>query len=145
MGEAKLIRLPADCKFHDCGFKLVRKDQEIWDSGFEAGSLITRVVKGLKRGSRAEKAGVREGDRILKNRAMGLVECGMEWWEKLVVEREVGDWGVERKEIVYWPRGAEKVECWELEKAADGDEDGDDRKGDEEGGTVKKTWYTVIS
>lgn len=48
-------------------FKLVRHDQEVLDLGFNDSSYKTRVVSGLRAGSRVAEAGLKEGDEIWKS------------------------------------------------------------------------------
>jgi hypothetical protein len=72
------------------------------------------VVRGLKAGSRAEQAGLKEGDRIVKSSY--LWRCVDHFKEKMTVavERE----GAEM-EIRYWPRGFEMAKSWQMVKVDD--------------------------
>lgn len=69
------------------------------------------IVKGLKMGCRAEKAGLREGDRILRSSyAWKCIDDFKEMIE-VVLLREGKD-----KRMKWWPRSWEKVESWQMVK-----------------------------
>ncbi|KAK3378981.1 hypothetical protein B0T24DRAFT_589587 [Lasiosphaeria ovina] len=90
MANGSLI-VPSGDAFARFGLKMVRRDAEKLDLGFDSRYLGSRV-QGLKTGSRAEQAGLREGDQIME----------------LVVRRNGSDVAVR-----YWPRSYDKVENWE--------------------------------
>ena len=85
--------------------------QETLDFGMDRESFTVEVVRGLKVGSRAEKAGLREGDRILSSSEVWKCVDHYEAEMELVVEREgVGE------VLRYWPRSGEKVESLKFVK-----------------------------
>jgi len=90
---------------------LKQTDMEFLDFGMDRESFEEGVVRGLKAGSRAEQAGLKEGDRIVKSSY--LWRCVDHFEEKMTVaiERE----GVEM-EIMYWPRGFEMAKSWQMVK-----------------------------
>jgi hypothetical protein len=90
---------------------LKQVDQEILDFGMEKESFEEGVVRGLKGGSRAEQAGLKEGDRIVKSSYVWRCVDHFEEEMKVVVERQ----GVET-EIKYWPRSFEMAESWQMVK-----------------------------
>lgn len=91
-------------------FTLMRSDQYAFELGMDEGSLKLGTITGVKPGSRAEVAGVRDGDRILWAQSVWLVadayEARMEMRLQRVGERE-------ERTIEWWPRSLEKVEAWE--------------------------------
>ena len=93
---------------------LKQTDMEFLDFGMDRESFEEGVVRGLKAGSRAEQAGLKEGDRIVKRSY--LWRCVDHFEEKMTVavERE----GVEM-EIRYWPRGFEMAKSWQMVKVDD--------------------------
>jgi hypothetical protein len=89
-------------------------------------SFATGIVKGLEVGSRAEIAGILEGDKIVwSSHEWRCVEHFSENMV-LVIERR----GI-RTKVQYWPRGWETVESWQMsektneEKKQDAKETGD--------------------
>ena len=117
------------------GLSLVRRDQEVFQLWFQEESFNERVIVGLEEGSRAQKAGLREGDRLLRNGYLWQVCDEFEREMRVVVARKEegrgeegeeeakGEDGEGRKDekkerevevkIRFWPRGWEKVECWQ--------------------------------
>ncbi|KAE8451031.1 hypothetical protein EG329_004703 [Mollisiaceae sp. DMI_Dod_QoI] len=93
---------------------LKQVDQEILDFGMDQKSFEYGLVMDLKNGSRAEDAGLKEGDRILGSshqwRCVDHFEAEME----VVVERDG-----EEKKINYWPRSHEKAKSWQMAKKDD--------------------------
>jgi predicted metalloprotease with PDZ domain len=89
-------------------FELGRSDQEPFELGFSYTSLTSRIISGLIPGSRAAKAGLRDGDVLLRNDYLGNSADHYERNLNLVIRRD-------GREIVinYWPRKWEKVECWQ--------------------------------
>jgi hypothetical protein len=75
------------------------------------GSFDDGVVRGLKDGSRAEQAGLKEGDRIVRSSYLWRCVDHFEEQMKVVVERE----GVET-DIKYWPRSFEMAKSWQMVK-----------------------------
>lgn len=68
MVPGKTVLPSTDCL--GLAFMLLRQDKEPLDLGFDERSLTTRVVGGLKAGSRAAEAGVKDGDEIMENTFM---------------------------------------------------------------------------
>lgn len=101
------VRLYSGAKTHE----LKQVDQEILDFGMGRGSFEEGVVRGLKPGSRAERAGLKEGDKIVKSSYTWRCVDHFEEQMKVVVERG----GVE-SEIQYWPRNFEKAQSWQMIK-----------------------------
>ena len=87
--------------------KLVEVRQEIMDFGFERSSLDSRIITGLKKGSRAEFAGLQEGDKIVWNSRAWY--SNFENNMKLIVERDGKKICVE-----YWPRSFKLAPSWQL-------------------------------
>lgn len=91
--------------------RMARVKMEMLDFGMERSSFETGVVRGLKMGSRAQMAGLVEGDRIVRTstvwRCVDHFEADM---EVFVLREEV--------EVIvrYWPRSTEKVECLKFVK-----------------------------
>ncbi|MCJ1314322.1 hypothetical protein MMC25_008003 [Agyrium rufum] len=91
-------------------------EQELLEFGFDESSLEgARILKGLKEGSRAEAAGLREGDKLVRWTFLWQLMDDYDKDMRIVVEREYC--GVEQgkmveKEFVYRPRTWEKVESW---------------------------------
>ncbi|CAJ0548353.1 Ff.00g019660.m01.CDS01 [Fusarium sp. VM40] len=94
----------------DPPMRLVRDDLEMVELGFEPISLSSRVVAGLKPGSRAEKAGVRNGDEILKSISLWTLSAKYGAMNQLTIRRANSD---EVLEVKYWPRSWEKVEAYQ--------------------------------
>lgn len=69
MAAGKTVLPPSDCL--GPAFTLVRQDKEPPELGFDESSLTTRVVGGLKAGSRAAEVGVGDGDEIWR-----ILLCG---------------------------------------------------------------------
>jgi predicted metalloprotease with PDZ domain len=92
-------------------FKLVRSDQELWELGFSASSLTSRVIDGLDPGSRAAEAGLRDGDELLRNDFVANSADHYERNMSLVIKRDGRE-----MDISYWPRRWDKVECWQWVK-----------------------------
>lgn len=89
-------------------FELVREDREPLEVGYDERSFSTLVIEGLVAGSRAEEAGLRNGDIVIeKGFLFQVAEC-YHCNFTLVISRN----GKER-DISYWPRKRDKVECWQ--------------------------------
>lgn len=88
--------------------KLQEVKQERLEVGFHYRSLDTGVVEGLVPGSRAEAAGLRDGDKILARGTKGACEgdFGCDYW--YTVQR-----GEEKLDVVYWPRTFTKVTSYQ--------------------------------
>ncbi|KAH8882197.1 hypothetical protein GQ53DRAFT_831772 [Thozetella sp. PMI_491] len=95
------------------GLRMVRRDAERLEIGFTQNSS---KVASLVPGSRAEQAGLREGDVIV--RAWGVWGAGdsLDNLYQVVVLRD----GQELP-IKYWPRSHDKVENWVWEEIPDGE------------------------
>jgi len=101
-----LIVPPADglAKF---GLKMVRKDAERFELGYTVTLVGGKPSVAVQRGSRAEAAGLRDGDEYV--RAWGFWNAGdaLDRMMQVVVRREGRE-----VPIKYWPRAFEKVENW---------------------------------
>lgn len=90
---------------------LKQVDQELLDFGMDQKCFEYGLVMGLKSGSRAEEAGLREGDKILWSshewRCVDHFDAEME----VIVERDG-----EEMPLRYWPRSREKVKSWQMVK-----------------------------
>ncbi len=86
-------------------------DQERLQIGFHHRSLDSGVVEGLVPGSRAEAAGLRNGDEMDKTLARGAVErckADLRMDCRLTVQRKE-----ETLQVVYWPRSFAKVTSYQ--------------------------------
>lgn len=113
MANGVLVIPPTDFLPAEYGMKLVRQDQEVLEFGFNGDSIDNRVIGGLKPGSRADKAGLKEGDRILENTFSWEVGDDFDAKMNLTVQRQDGA-ALRVLEISYWPRTFEKVECYQV-------------------------------
>ncbi len=80
------------------------------DIGIDLSSLTTRVVTRLAPGSRAELAGLQDGDKILKTSGMGYSLKRFRMHVQYVVERNGG----QEIEGRYWPRSFDTVSSFQL-------------------------------
>jgi len=101
------VRLFSGAKTHE----LKQVDQETLDFGVDRGSFEDGVVKGLTAGSRAELAGLKEGDRIVKSSYLWRCVDHFEEKMKVITERD----GVQI-EVKYWPRSFEMAKSWQMVK-----------------------------
>jgi hypothetical protein len=85
--------------------------QKILDFGMDRESFEDRAVKGLNMGSRAEKAGLRAGDRIVRSSYPWKYVNHFEAQMEVVVTREE-----EELKVKYWPRAFEKAKSWQMVK-----------------------------
>ncbi|RDW57345.1 peptidase m61-containing protein [Coleophoma crateriformis] len=116
MADGKLVIPQPDFLSQEFGMKLVRQDQEILELGFDASSINDRVISGLKTGTRASEAGVKDGDKILGNSFMFEIGDDYQAIMNLVVRRPHGP-GEQELRLSYWPRAYEKAECYQLIEA----------------------------
>lgn len=89
------------------GLKLVRMKWQKFELGFEAQSMRDFKVRGLVPGSAADRAGVKEGDVIVKGFMVWIVEDELDVPMRIIVLRN----GKEVK-IEWWPRSDEVVEAY---------------------------------
>lgn len=89
------------------GLKLVKKDWHRFELGFDTESLRLHKVSGLVKGSNAEKAGVKEGDEIVKGLALWTVEDSLDGNMRVTVLR-----AGQELDIEWWPRSDEVVEAY---------------------------------
>ncbi|KAH8890083.1 hypothetical protein GQ53DRAFT_721917 [Thozetella sp. PMI_491] len=103
-----LIVPSPDC-FSDLGVRLVRQDAEIFELGFESTSLrpTSMKINGLVEGSRAEKAGIREGDQVEDAWMAWVAADTLSGTMRATIKR-----GDSTGVIEWWPRSYEKVETW---------------------------------
>jgi hypothetical protein len=108
MEGGELIVPPEDC-FAKYGLKMVRRDVEKFEAGFDPGSLRANanMIKGLVAGSRAAEAGLREGDEVVRSWMLWGAGDALENMMEVTVRRD----GKEQT-FKYWPRSYAKVENW---------------------------------
>jgi hypothetical protein len=112
MFRGDLIVPPKDC-FADLGLKLVRRDAETFELGVDSSAMgREHVMRNLVKGSRAEQAGVREGDEVVEAWMVWGAADRLDAMMRARVKR-----GDEVKEIMWWPRSFEKVESYEWVEA----------------------------
>lgn len=92
------------------GLHLERHDVERWDIGFDEASITKdkRIVQDLKAHSRAEEAGLRNGDRILNAVRLDAHRKDAESVMTLLVMKPDG----KEVEIKFRPRALERVESY---------------------------------
>ena len=105
MAAGSILCLPEDCLSPK--FRYVRHDQEMLEIGFDASTFNSRIVTGLREGSRAARAGLMEGDKLVRNSFAWQCAGDFERTMEMVVMR-----GGDMVEITYWPRSWETVESW---------------------------------
>ena len=108
MLRGDLIVPAADC-FANLGIRLIRKDAEQFELGFDlvpAGTV--REVKNLIKGSRADKAGIREGDKVVRGWMPWIAADHVESMMRVLVDRGDGN----LLPIDWWPRSHDKVQCY---------------------------------
>ncbi|KIM97843.1 hypothetical protein OIDMADRAFT_20265 [Oidiodendron maius Zn] len=86
-------------------------EQEILDFGMDRESFEEGVVIGLRKWTRAEEAGLKEGDKILWYSPTWKCVDDFEAQMELFVESG----GVEKR-VVYWPRAFDKAQSWQMVK-----------------------------
>ncbi|KAK1749689.1 protein lap1 [Echria macrotheca] len=106
MTSGKLI-IPEPGSLARFGLRMVRQDMEKLELGFSESSL-GRNISGLIPGSRAEEAGLREGDEVVRFWTLSTAADSVENQMRVVVKRD-------GKEVVitYFPRSRDKVECYQ--------------------------------
>lgn len=106
MFKGDLIIPSADC-LERYDLKLVKMEWHKFELGFDTQSMREFKVRGLVPGSAAEKAGVKEGDIILKGFMVWIVEDELDVPMRIIVLRN----GKEVK-FEWWPRSDEVVEAY---------------------------------
>ncbi|KAI0136959.1 hypothetical protein BJ170DRAFT_36889 [Xylariales sp. AK1849] len=106
MEGGEVIVPPADC-FVKYGLKMVRRDVEKFEAGFDPNSLRVNKIMGLIDGSRAKQAGLREGDKVARAWMLWSAGDSLENMMQVVVNRDG-----QEVPIKYWPRSHEMVENW---------------------------------
>jgi predicted metalloprotease with PDZ domain len=106
MTSGKLV-IPATDSFAKYGLKLVRQDAEKLELGFSEASF-GGVITGLVAGSRAEEAGIREGDKVVRFWSFSTAADSLDNKMKVVIERDG-----QQSTITYSPRSRNKVECYQ--------------------------------
>ncbi|KAF2121650.1 hypothetical protein BDV96DRAFT_641034 [Lophiotrema nucula] len=109
MNDGETMRLPIDCFGTD--WKLLPVDQRVLDFGFDMSSFQTRIISGLKSGSQAAKAGLRNGDEMVRNAYTWQCQEEYERSMEMTVKR-----GEELFDVKYWPRSEVMAESWQLRK-----------------------------
>ena len=108
MANGTILTLPPDT-LGNLNLTLVPQEQERLELGFATRSFETRVVEGVVAGSRAEAAGIRDGDYIINSTMYWQVadEIGRNMCLRL--RRDVAEeWDVE-----YWARSFGKVKSYQ--------------------------------
>ena len=105
-----ILVVPHKDSLADQSLRLERHDVERWDIGFNEASITKdeRIVQGLKPGSRADAAGLRNGDRILNAVRLNDIRGDPDSIMRLVVKKADG----KEVEVKYRPRTLEKVESY---------------------------------
>lgn len=106
MEGGKIIVPPQHC-FTKYGVRLVRSDTERFEAGFDPNSLRKHRISGLVKDSRAEEAGIREDDEVVRSWMLWGAGDSLQNTMQVTVLRDG-----EEKVIKYWPRSYEKVEAW---------------------------------
>lgn len=106
MFNGDLIIPSEDC-LHRYGLKLVKMDWQKFELGFDTQSMREFKVRGLVPGSAADRAGVKEGDIIVKGFMVWGVEDELDVPMRLTVLRN----GKE-KDFEWWARSDEIVEAY---------------------------------
>ncbi|GAB1309942.1 Peptidase M61 catalytic domain-containing protein [Madurella fahalii] len=107
MKRGRLI-VPSSDSLAQFGLKMVRRDVENLELGFSESSFGRGVIVGLVPGSRAEQAGLRDGDEIVRFWVFSTAGESLDNKMKVVVRRQ----GQEIP-ILYWPRSYDKVESYQ--------------------------------
>lgn len=110
MRRGNVILLPREL-FGASSHYLKPVEQEILDFGMDRESFEDGVVTGLRKFTRAEEAGLKEGDKILWHSPPWKCVDHFEAQMELFVESG----GVEKR-IVYWPRAFDKAQSWQMVK-----------------------------
>ena len=107
------LMLPESDGFGPCFHRTVEKIRR-FDLGFDNASLLGNVktIKGLKAGSEAEKAGLRDGDVVSYGVALDAVQAEVQRTLTLQVTRDGKTFP-----LTYLPRG-EAVDAYQWERAA---------------------------
>jgi len=108
MKYGKNLVIPSADSLRRFGLKMIRNDSEELELGFSEESLGRGVVSRLVPGSRAEQAGLHEGDVIVRSWGLSTAADAFENNLKVVVQRDG-----KQMDIVYWPRSHAKVECYQ--------------------------------
>ncbi|KAK2597932.1 hypothetical protein N8I77_012684 [Diaporthe amygdali] len=106
MFKGDLIIPSEDC-LERYGLKLVKMEWQKFELGFDTQSMREFKVRGLVSGSAADKAGVKEGDIIVRGFMVWGVEDELDIPMRLTVSRDG-----EEKEFEWWPRSDEVVEAY---------------------------------
>ncbi len=95
------VVVPPSDAFGPCFTRTVAELRR-FDLGFDPAVLVSqdRIVRGLKQGSEAERAGLRNGDRIMNRFPQDAMQADQSATLTLRIER-----GGREREITYLPRG----------------------------------------
>ncbi|KAH8660441.1 hypothetical protein BX600DRAFT_438651 [Xylariales sp. PMI_506] len=99
--------VPPAAGFAKLGLRMVRRDAEIFDLGFDSTSMRANKVTGLVAGSRAQLAGLQEGDEIVRSFMTWISADSLHNMMQVTVNREG-----QHKVIRFWPRSFEKAEAY---------------------------------
>ncbi|KAH6839469.1 hypothetical protein B0I37DRAFT_347912 [Chaetomium sp. MPI-CAGE-AT-0009] len=108
MLNGTLVVPSADC-FAKFGLRMLRKDAELFDIGFV--STQQKVVSFTSNSTRAQEAGLRVGDEIVRMWGAWGASDSLDNMMQVVARRDGREFTVE-----YWPRSYEKVENWVWEE-----------------------------
>ncbi|POS74614.1 hypothetical protein DHEL01_v206986 [Diaporthe helianthi] len=106
MFKGELI-IPPEESLERYGLKLVKMKWQRFELGFDTQSMREFKVRGLVPGSAADKAGVKEGDTIVKGFMVWIVEDELDVPMRIVVMRDENEVKYE-----WWPRSDEVVEAY---------------------------------
>jgi len=106
MSSGKWLIIPPADALGPC-FTVTREDQFVYERGFTSKE---NVVTDLVPGSRAELAGLRNGDVLIPRK---YTTTTLDNYRENVTLRVQHQGGSSYSDIEYWPRGWEKVESWQ--------------------------------
>ncbi|TVY73131.1 hypothetical protein LSUE1_G007422 [Lachnellula suecica] len=111
MCSESIMLLPVDRFFGPKTHRLMPIDQAILDFGMNVDSFDNGAVGGLKSGSRAEKAGFKEGDKITSSSHLQPCVDNFDAEMEVIIRRDGED-----KTLKYWPRSFDKAKSWKFVK-----------------------------
>ena len=112
MCSGKAIIIPPEV-FGAKSHRMVSIEQEIFDLGMDRNAYHDGLVRGLKKGSRAEAAGLQENDSVVWSSYLWRCIEHFEAQLTLIVRRDGQD-----IQVKYWPRAYEKAPSWRMVKVA---------------------------
>ncbi|KAK0806031.1 hypothetical protein LTR02_003254 [Friedmanniomyces endolithicus] len=103
MAAGGFLNLPSSTLSH-FDLRVVATAQERLELGFDTASLNSRVISGIVLGSRADEAGIKDGDAIVQTKSIWQVADDISRNMRMRLMRD----GV-AYDVSYWPRSREKV------------------------------------